>query len=618
MALNVYQGPNSVADFFDPDKTPPLPLVEIPDRLNPFRKDGVRIYAKLLTHLPAQNVKSLPALNMLRGLPEARDKTIVEASSGSTVLSLGIIARVLWGNEDVNAYVTNKKSPESLGLLRFFGITPHLYGGLAQQEPTDPTGIMCRLRRLAKKREDIVYPGQYDNENNWKAHEKWTGPQVLRQLPEINLFCATVGTGGCLTGTAMYFKAQKPSVRTLGVFNVFGDPTPGPRHYENFNSCGFPWAETVDAFVDVPSVESFRMSMRLSREGIIAGPSSGQALKGLLDYLGRLKEIGDLESLRDSETGEVSCVFTCSDLPYQYLAMYFQKLGEDEFPAIQNEILLKCDQDKHDERWILESSAAERLLRPDLPPTPVADEKKTPARSTTSQTTLSTSPLPSTTSSTTTTATSHPPPPPSRSSRFNPLACLFNHLRRRRPAQAQAQAHFSTNPASLTRPRCCSHHHTTTTTNHPLILDLRDPASFLASHIPGSINTPLPNLREHLRKAEGDLFGDPQCVFAVWTAARDMLDGSRCQVPDTATTNKKKKKEAKTMVTEKEKDKDDDGVSVPGLLEEARRKGGQVVVLCYDGEASRLVTALLRKRGVEGLSVKGGVEGVRALLEGRE
>jgi cysteine synthase len=61
---------------------------------------------------------------MLREIPEARNKTIVEASSGSTVLSLGILARVLWGNNDVNAYVTNKKHPDSLNLLRFFGITP--------------------------------------------------------------------------------------------------------------------------------------------------------------------------------------------------------------------------------------------------------------------------------------------------------------------------------------------------------------------------------------------------------------------------------------------------------------------------------------------------------------
>jgi hypothetical protein len=58
--LNVFRGPDSVSTYFDPDANPPLPLVEIPARLNPFRDDGVRIYAKMLTALPAHNVKSLP------------------------------------------------------------------------------------------------------------------------------------------------------------------------------------------------------------------------------------------------------------------------------------------------------------------------------------------------------------------------------------------------------------------------------------------------------------------------------------------------------------------------------------------------------------------------------
>lgn len=49
-----------MTDYFDPDKNPPLPLIELPDRLNPFRDDDVRIYAKMLTCLPAQNVKALP------------------------------------------------------------------------------------------------------------------------------------------------------------------------------------------------------------------------------------------------------------------------------------------------------------------------------------------------------------------------------------------------------------------------------------------------------------------------------------------------------------------------------------------------------------------------------
>ncbi|KAL2257921.1 hypothetical protein VTK26DRAFT_8977 [Humicola hyalothermophila] len=554
---NVFRGPNSVADFFDPDKNPPVPLVEIPDSLNPYRKDGVRIYAKLLTHLPVQNVKSLPALKMLRGIPEAENKTIVEASSGSTVLSLGIFARVLWGNEDVNAYVTNKKHPESLSLLRFFGITPHLYGGLAQQEPTDPTGIMCRLKRLAEKREDIIYPGQYDNENNWKAHEQWTGPQILRQLPEINLFCTTVGTGGCITGTSLYLKSQKPAVRTLGVFNVFGDPTPGPRHYENFNSCGFPWAQTVDTFVKVKSVDSFRMSMRLSRAGLIAGPSSGQALKGLLDYVGQLKETGNLGQLADPATGEVSCVFTCSDLPYQYLPMYFQKLGSEEFPSIQNEILLQCDQFKHDERWVLTpSAAAEKMFRrkPTFS-TPESSHKNAVDMSETSLEPVAESKQ-------------------AYTLRPTPNVSLFRSCLGSLSKSTYSRASLTVSQKS----RCCTIHPPNPSST-PLILDLRSKAAFTLKHIPGSLSAPLKGLTPDL--ADGDLFGDAEMVFHVWNSIQAHFA-------------------TKEMVE---------------LLKEATGLGRRpVLVVCYDGDASRLATSTLRHRGIEAFSVQGGFSGIQGWL----
>jgi cysteine synthase len=80
------------------------------------------------------------------------------------------------------------------------------------------------------------------------------------------------------------------------------------------------------------------MSMQFSREGIIAGPSSGQALCGLLNYLRRAKDAGKLQELGDGLAGEISCVFICCDLPYQYIDDYFQKLGEEEFTPIDNKV----------------------------------------------------------------------------------------------------------------------------------------------------------------------------------------------------------------------------------------------------------------------------------------
>ena len=121
--LNVYSGPDSLKKYFDPDVQPPLPLVEIPEKLNPYRADGVRIYAKMMTMLPAHNVKSLPALNLLdKEVEKDKTETIIEYSSGSTVISMAMIARVYHGIEDTRAYLSNKTSETKLRLMQFFGL----------------------------------------------------------------------------------------------------------------------------------------------------------------------------------------------------------------------------------------------------------------------------------------------------------------------------------------------------------------------------------------------------------------------------------------------------------------------------------------------------------------
>lgn len=73
---NVFKGPYSIINYFDPDLQAPLPLVELPAKLNHFSCDGVRIYAKMLTATPAQNVKVFPGeLNTY--IPETYSETFL-------------------------------------------------------------------------------------------------------------------------------------------------------------------------------------------------------------------------------------------------------------------------------------------------------------------------------------------------------------------------------------------------------------------------------------------------------------------------------------------------------------------------------------------------------------
>lgn len=59
---NVYRGEDSLRNYFDPDQQPMIPMVELPQKLNPFYEDGVRVYAKMMSTLPANNIKCLPGM----------------------------------------------------------------------------------------------------------------------------------------------------------------------------------------------------------------------------------------------------------------------------------------------------------------------------------------------------------------------------------------------------------------------------------------------------------------------------------------------------------------------------------------------------------------------------
>ena len=141
-----------------------------------------------------------------------------------------------------------------------------------------------------------------------------------------------------MTGIGGYLKEHKPTAHVVAVCTAAGDRVPGPRSYELLLPLKFRWQEVVDSVEEVGSMDSYRLSMQLSREGLICGPSSGFNLQGLYQFLQKLKDEDRLDEIRNSETGEAKAVFVCCDLPYQYLAEYFEKLDESEFKPIHNEV----------------------------------------------------------------------------------------------------------------------------------------------------------------------------------------------------------------------------------------------------------------------------------------
>ena len=341
-SLNVFKGPNALRDFLDPGKQPYFPLVQIPDSLNPYARDRVRIFAKLMSQSPLGNVKAVPAYNMIRELQRRGDlkgiTRLIENSSGNTVFSLALAARQ-FGVEKTSSFIPHEVSWHKLLMLLFFGVEPIVSQEPQHPDADDPNSGVNKARKMGR-RKGWLNPGQYDNPDNPKAHQKWTARQIWEQTGgHISVFCAGLGTTGTVVGNARYLKRKKPSMQVVGAMREDGNYVPGVRTRGLLKLTGFGWERHVDNIQKVKTADSYRHSMALSRRGIVVGPSAGFALTGLLQYLAEQKKAGTLDALRE-RNGEVPCVFICPDSPIPYLDEYFKYLNPSDFPPIQNEDLL--------------------------------------------------------------------------------------------------------------------------------------------------------------------------------------------------------------------------------------------------------------------------------------
>ena len=341
--MNVFDGPDALRDFLDPGKHPNLPLVELPAKLNPFAADNVRIFAKLMSMLPLGNVKSVPAFNMIRekyrqGELEGVER-IVENSSGNTVSSMALVARQ-FGIDQTQSYVPSEISWNKLLMLLFYGIEPIVNVEPTDPNETDPQSGVYKAKKDGEEKE-AINPGQYHNEDNPKSHERWTAQQIWEQTAgNIDIFCAGLGTTGTVIGNSMFLKSKKESLQVVGAMRAPDQYVPGVRTDKLLKLVGFDWQEHVDSIERVDTTVSYRLSMELSRQGIVVGPSSGLALAGLLQYLTELKQNNKIEDLRDNQGDDVVCVFLCPDGPLPYLDEYFKYLDSSHFPSIQNEELM--------------------------------------------------------------------------------------------------------------------------------------------------------------------------------------------------------------------------------------------------------------------------------------
>ena len=148
---------------------------------------------------------------------------------------------------------------------------------------------------LAEEHPDWAFLYQYANEANPRAHYETTGPEILRDVPDITHFVAGLGTSGTLMGVGTYLKEHKPDVKVLAVEPPSGELVEGLRNlddgyippvYEKWGG-----QELLDGKRIVRPRESLEWTRRLVAEaGVFAGISSGAALAGAAKQAERMDD----------------------------------------------------------------------------------------------------------------------------------------------------------------------------------------------------------------------------------------------------------------------------------------------------------------------------------------
>lgn len=285
------------------------PLLEV-QNIEKGKGLKARLIVKVEFFNPGGSVKDRVALAMIeeaeeRGLlrPGA---IIIEPTSGNTGIGLAWVA-------SVKGYKLILTMPETMSLerqnlLKALGATLVLTPGNEGM-----TGAIRRANELKEEHEESIILGQFDNPANPTAHLHTTAEEIWNDTDgQVDIFVASVGTGGTLSGTAEGLKRHNPAIRTVAVepdaSPVLSGGTAGPHKIQGIGAGFVPQnyhAEVVDEIVRVKDDDAIRAARMLAqREGLLVGISSGAAFHAALELARQEENTGKIIVVLLPDTGE--------------------------------------------------------------------------------------------------------------------------------------------------------------------------------------------------------------------------------------------------------------------------------------------------------------------------
>lgn len=285
---------------------------------------NARVAVKLEYFNPLGSVKDRAAFAMIADAEKrgalSPGALVVEPTSGNTGIGLAFVCAA-------RGYRLVLTMPETMSaerrmLLAALGAELVLTSGAEGM-----AGAVKKAGEIAAAHPGAFMPRQFENPANPAIHEATTAREILRDTDgRVDLFVASFGTGGTVSGVGRALKAANPAIRIIGVEPAESPlVTEGRAGKHGIQGIGANFVpenldrSVIDEIVTVATQDAIEASRRAARDsGLLVGVSSGAAIAAARRLAQRPENAGKL------------IVALCPDGGERYLSTGLYETKEDE------------------------------------------------------------------------------------------------------------------------------------------------------------------------------------------------------------------------------------------------------------------------------------------------
>ena len=245
------------------------------------------VFVKLEKANPGGSIKDRAALYMINGAEEKgilnKDSVLVEATSGNTGIALAMAGKLK--GYKVIIIMPDTMSIERRQLVKAFGAELILTEGAKGM-----AGSIEKANELLDKNPNYICLGQFDNEDNQRAHYETTGPEILKEVKDVSFIVAGIGSGGTIVGAGKFLKEKNKEIKVIGIepksSPLITENKSGPHKIQGIGANFIPKIydkDIVDKVITVSDEDSYETVRLIANKlGILIGISSGANISGAM------------------------------------------------------------------------------------------------------------------------------------------------------------------------------------------------------------------------------------------------------------------------------------------------------------------------------------------------